>query len=126
MTIADSSTDARQTAGNFVARLFRGDVSLPITFWLWGVLIGGGISLMADIVRVFYHRPVRALQYGQYILDSLTYIEFGYWAFIVIALWRCAGKFRGNARWAKAVRASIVVAAVLLLSVPLIFLFGTH
>ena len=25
---------------NFVVRLFRGDISLPITYWVFGVLIG--------------------------------------------------------------------------------------
>lgn len=63
-----------EESGNFIVRLYRGDVSLPVTFWVFYMLIG----------TVVFFIPV---------------VNFFYYVFSTLALWNSAGKYEGLALW---------------------------
>ena len=59
---------------NFIVRLYRGDVSLPVTFWVFYFVL----------CNVAYFIPV---------------VNFIYWVFATLAVWNSAGKYEGLALW---------------------------
>jgi hypothetical protein len=92
-----SATATTQPAsGNFVARLWRGDVSLAKTYWIFGVLVGVALRLLSPAVtyevmshaRLMSAFDIRALLYGW------AAIVIIYSVFILIAIWRSANKYR--------------------------------
>jgi hypothetical protein len=75
--------------------LWRGEVGLARTYWLWAFLIGGGVALVVGS--------------GAAIVGTLTGTRFPYavaqaytiiWtAFISVAVWRSAGNYKGRTIW---------------------------
>ena len=85
---ADETSDTRH---GFIARLWRGEVSLPITYWVWGV--AGNIGWKFVIALAL------ATDMGMLaLLFALLYIV--YLVLIFVAIWRSAGRYRGNRIWA--------------------------
>ena len=78
LVLAMRLCDMEEESGNFVVRLYRGDVSLPITFWVFWFLIGSVtyfVTITFDVDNSIYR------------------------AFIALALWNSASKYQGLALW---------------------------
>lgn len=98
---------------NFVVRLFKGDVSLPITYWVFGVLIGSigsGVALSA-IESNFAQLSMS--ENG--VLLIYTFIGgFGtYSLFILVAIWRSANKYEGSSIWSYLAKFAVILNLVL-------------
>lgn len=84
---------------NFVVRLFKGDVSLPITYWIFGVLIGGIGSRLA-LSAIEYNFSKLSLHDNGELIMSLVFWGFvAYFLFIAVAIWRSASKYEGRPIW---------------------------
>jgi hypothetical protein len=87
-----------------MGRLWRGDVSLAKTYWLYGVVIN---ALIIFIFFIFLPDSLAAL------------LTFGYLIFISVSIWRSAGNLGPLKLWRDLARLA-VIASVLL---PLIGIF---
>ena len=86
----------RPASANFVVRLWHGDVSLAITYWVFGLL--GGVALRLLSPAVTYEVMAHAQSMSAFDIQALLYgwtaIVFVYSIFILVAIWRSANKYR--------------------------------
>lgn len=98
---------------NYLTRLFRGDVPLVITYWVFGVLIGNVFLLgLANIVDS--NRAWISLNVGTWLFISLFWLTFCYSIFVNVAIWRSALKYTGNAVWSSLAMVVVMVGFIIL------------
>lgn len=85
-----------QPPGQYFRRLWRGEIPLPETYWIWGV----AFSLIQGILVHFIPRVIDVM-----LLPFLT----AYSAFIWVATWRSSGRYAGPRIWAELARLAVVV-----------------
>lgn len=83
---------------NLVLDLWRGDVSLVKTYWLFGVVVG--ICFAITFAFVEYQSSGLSEGFGPVFIIGLIVAYFIYGIFINIAIWRSANKYQGPKRWA--------------------------
>lgn len=85
---------------NFILRLFRGDVSLFITYWLFGVVIGGigGKLALFALERNYSELNVIPGNRKYFILGAIAILLYS--LFVMVAIWRSASKYQGDKVWA--------------------------
>lgn len=83
----------------YIFKLFRGDIPLVITYWVFGVLVGGvGLRFAASVYEKNYFELVT--KNGNTSIALLFFFATViYSAFILTAIWRSAGKYEGNHIW---------------------------
>jgi len=105
--------DANHTKqDNYLVRLFKGDVPLVITYWVFGFLIGGLFARGILAVLEANFASLAMKEGGAPLIQSFYWLVIGYSAFILIAIWRSAGKFQGNSAWAILARAIVIINAI--------------
>ena len=92
-------------SGNYLTRLWRGQIPLGMTYWVWGVLLN---AFMRNLLIQGATTPYR-----------VTY--FVYYAFIMVAIWRSAGRYQGRRIWMMLARVSVILGVVF----TLLVLFNT-
>lgn len=92
---------------NYIVQLFRGDVPLPITYWIFGVVISLAFRIPRRIIESNY-LDIISYPLGAGLIVAFDWFVFGYGLFIFIAIWRSAGKFEGNKFWAILARIIVV------------------
>lgn len=89
---------------NLVRDLWAGDVPLAPAFWEYGVLYAillGAASTMGSLAL---------WSLDQMVLGFIVHIlPTPYAILTLVAVWRSAGKYRGDPKWAGAARAAIAV-----------------
>jgi hypothetical protein len=104
----------------FVFRLWRGEIPLVKTYWIYGCLVGLVIRLISPALT--YILVANSQSLSAFDVSFISYlwvlITVLYSVFILIAIWRSANKYelvkptrRGNAGLAKA---SVIVGAIIL------------
>jgi len=88
---SDSST--------IIGRLWRGEVSLPATFWGWGFLLNLGF-MIALVVVALEAAALYTVLYAVYLT---------YYAFMVVAIWRSSERFAGARVWASLARIAAMI-----------------
>lgn len=114
----ESNTAEHQLAENraaFFTRLFRGDISLPITYWVFGVLIGNVAFQIILKVIEFKYIDIATSQVGSWAVIAFYWLAIGYSIFMLIAIWRSAGKYKGKAVWAGLARVAVVLGTLVLI-----------
>lgn len=114
----ESNTAEHQITGDrvaFVTRLFRGDISLPITYWVFGVLIGNVAFQIIFKVIEFKYIDIATSQVGSWSVIAFYWLAIGYSIFMLIAIWRSAGKYKGKAVWAGLARVAVVLGTLALI-----------
>lgn len=95
------STDARRSKSNYIARHWNGDLSLPVSYWVNGVLVGAVAGVLLVFVRdVIETLPLRAMA-GITASAQLLAIAVTLWS--SVGIWRSASNHtsRGGSRgWA--------------------------
>lgn len=93
---------------DFVKQLWRGDVPLFKTYWVFGF----AVSILLNAIMMF----VVALQ-GE--MPSLEPLFLGLWVFttlyglfMAVAIWRSAGKYEGPKHWGLLARAVVVLSVL--------------
>jgi len=97
MELNTVATQAIENRSNFVARLFNGDISLPVTYWVFVVLIGNFAFQIVDKIIELNYIDITATQTGAWFVMGFYWLAIGYTIFMLMATWRSAGKFQGTA-----------------------------
>lgn len=96
---------------NYFVRLFFGDISLVVTYWVWGVLIGGAAFAIVSFIIDQNYLQIVATPYGEQLVTIFDWAWFGVGIFIWIAIWNSAGKYEGKF-WGGFARFMVFVAVV--------------
>jgi len=90
--------------------LWAGDVALPEAFWRYAVAYG----VLANIFTsgLFLILIVQDAPSGWLLPVFLLPVPYN--IFVVVAVWRSAGRYRGDRKWADLARAVTVVGMILL------------
>lgn len=94
-----------QPPGQYLRRLWRGEISLPETYWIWGVACS---AIQGIVLRVIKPPPLIELMLVPFLM--------AYVVFIWVATWRSSGHYEGPRVWAELARVAVaggVVIAVL-------------
>ncbi len=112
-SVASSPVDrSKGTGGNYLRRLCRGDVPLVITYWVWGVLVGGvGFTVLNAIVEVNYLR-ISTMAYGTIGIVAFYILGMAFAVFLWVAIWRSAGKYEGEG-WGAVARVAVVLGVLM-------------
>ena len=92
---------------SFVTKLWRGDLPLYITFWVFGMIVGTIVSVPVT------NFAINAPDTSTAAKTVWTVIAMLYTGFMCVALWRSANKYQGAPVWAIAAR---IYAAILFMS----------
>lgn len=101
--------DTSLKQSNFLVRLFRGEVPLVITYWVFGVAIGGlamglGIELMLTQIL-----QLAATEHGPMWISAMYWSFVAYAVFISIAVWRSASNYKGRFLYACLAKTAVVL-----------------
>ncbi len=105
---------------NFIIKLFKGNISLPITYWVFSVLIGNVLFSVVSQIIEFNYVDIMMTKFGYWTLNILYLFAIAYSVFILIAIWRSAGKYKGKTIWADLARIMVVLNVIVLISIFLL------
>jgi hypothetical protein len=88
----------------FISALWHGDVPLSTTFWEYGVVYGLLVNAAAGVASLALFSTDESL-WGL----VLHFLPAPYNIFILVAIWRAAGKYRGRTEWATAAKIAAVI-----------------
>lgn len=89
-----------------MARLWRGEVSLPVTYWVWGALFN---SLMRLLIVLVLFVTYRSLVVG----IGLAVLYLAYCVFIIVAIWRSSARYTGPRIWRDLARVSLALVLII-------------
>jgi hypothetical protein len=98
------------SGGNVFGRMWRGEVPLHRAFWTWAVIGGiavNGSTTIAMLILLVLGRPVEAVVVGYAVPTPYNVL-------VTVGVWRAAGRYGGDRRWADFVRAATVVGMTIL------------
>jgi len=102
-------TNIETSNTNYLVKLFKGDVPLVITYWIFGVLIGGIFVRGGYAILEFNYANIAIIDGGVWFFRSASWVIIAYSVFILIAIWRSAGKYNGNPTWGILARAVVII-----------------
>ena len=101
--LADSGTESvpavRQPSA-YVVRLWRGDVPLATTYWVWGLAVNVA-WLIVIVLTAATDAPMLGL--------IVSLLALSYAVFITVAIWRSAGRYKGKRIWAELARIAVAI-----------------
>jgi hypothetical protein len=114
MTKVSQSTAA---SGSYIARHWRGELSLPKSYWINGVIIGivcriVFTALLTVLVIGASSTPALALVFVVVVIANVAVVVWQ-----IVGVWRSAGNYTGSKVWTILARIAAVVAALYLLAV---------
>ncbi len=92
---------------NLVLDLWRGDVPLVKTYWLFGVVVG--ICFAITFAFIEYQSEGLSEGFGPLFIIGLIVLYFVYVAFINVAIWRSSNKYKGPKQWAILAKVMVIV-----------------
>lgn len=95
---------------SFLVRLFRGDIDLWVTFWVFGVSVSIFYKLIITLLIVNSQAVLEVGGRGLFIIVLL--VGLVYQPFIWIAVWRSANKYKGFSLWAFLAKFSVILGIV--------------
>ena len=96
----EQGLDARR---GYMVRLWKGAVSLPVAYWAWGVVGNGAWNILIELASPTDNSAL---------VLSLAALSMLYYVFIFVAVWRSAGRYRGNRIWADLARVSLALGLI--------------
>ncbi len=96
---------------NTLRRLWRGDLPLSQAFWNWAVIGAIAVNGLTSILFL-------TLIMNDYIVTAFVVgyvLSVPYNVFVTVGVWRSAGRYQGDRRWADLARI-VTVAAMTILS----------
>jgi hypothetical protein len=92
--------------GLVVSALWRGDYSLPVTYW--------GFAQLGGLVLAVPQLGLRVLQLNR-VADAIEGIALAYSVVVIVGIWRSAARYPGRRVWADLARAATVLPPILAL-----------
>ena len=96
-----------------IGRLWRGEIGLAKTFWIYGVVVSAILSQLAFRLNVV--RPPRS-GWIDIAAPAVTFISGVYLLFVAVAIWRSADRYGGPAVWPILAKLSVVAAVAVMLA----------
>ncbi len=93
---------------DLVKALWRGDIPLVVTYWLYGVL--GSLLLRIPLLIWEEYPPTSPVLAGVVLAYFVMIVV--YTVFIAVAIWRAATKYKGSSWWWSGLAKIAVVAGV--------------
>ena len=94
----------RPATRNPVARLWRGEFSLPMSYWVWGVLGNRVSGLAVNLVASSTDSPGPTLAVGA--------VSIVYFVIVTVGIWRSSSRYPGRRLWRDLARVSVALALV--------------
>jgi hypothetical protein len=91
---------------NYFIRLYKGDISLGVTFWGWFIL--ANLIIFEPMELLFNNINVVKLNISVFLMLGLTIFSFFYMAFILTAIWKSSTKHKGTSFWAKIAKLIVI------------------
>ena len=102
-----------EESNNYLARLYRGDIPLVITFWVFHVLTGlGMLGILAVATIIIIHKELFSIYSALILLVAPMLVLFLYYPLSSIALYNSAKKYQGNPIWQKLAMAISVLTII--------------
>ncbi len=79
----------------YLIKLYKGDIPLYITFWIFGMLIGHLLMTLVNTVVNLYMYQIIVYEL-QWLILLIFIILMLYNIFILIAIWRSSNKYQGK------------------------------
>jgi len=96
-----------------IGRLWRGEIGLARTFWIYGVVVCAILSQFAFRLNIV--RPPRRA-WIDVAAPAVTFVSGVYLLFVAVAVWRSAGRYQGAAVWPILAKLSIVAVVAVMLA----------
>ncbi|WP_072681875.1 hypothetical protein [Arcobacter sp. LA11] len=95
-----------QKSSNYFIRLFRGEISLPMTYWVWFFFIN--FIILTTSSFYFNNLPVELSTNQRYISIFIAIFSIFYSIYILIAVWRSATNHDGSKFWANVAKIIVI------------------
>lgn len=99
---------------NYLLRLFRGKISLPMTYWVWFLFVTFVLSVSLEFFSAQLGIDPTSTQ--AFILFGSSILVMCYIIFILIAVWRSATNHEGSRFWANVAKIVVVVNIIVVLN----------
>ena len=94
---------ALQLMTSYIGRLWRGEIALWVTYWVWGVIGSLLVALAITPMPIGIRFSMRLF---------LALLMLAYYVLIFVAVWRSAGRYPGRRIWAKLARGVLLMGLV--------------
>jgi hypothetical protein len=101
--------------GNYFSDHWRGDLSLPLSYWINGSLVTGATTGLVIAVQAQLEKGDYSLQALSAIIVALTTLATAVWLWGAVGIWRSAAKHvtrGGKAFWAGAAQTMVIIGAL--------------
>jgi hypothetical protein len=109
MSLESTQNPSTDKKPSFLIRLYRGDVSLAITYWIFCALIINILLLVISIIEINHEVAIIPGLNNELVEASVGLFSLVYVPFILIAVWRSAGKHKGSKFWANIARGIVII-----------------
>ena len=92
---SDSGVDVPHS---YLRRLWCGHISLPITYWIWGVVANFAWRILIALAAATNVPTLLLFLVGLHLVYSV---------FVCVAIWRSSGRYKGKRIWAELARISL-------------------
>ena len=115
MNKTDDQIDSHieDTKSNLIIRLYRGDISLPITYWVFGI----GTGLIFKLCSFFIESnltQIILIDYGLIFIKAFYWIGIIISLFMMVAIWRSANKYEKSPGWASVAKVIVVLNVIII------------
>lgn len=93
---------------HLLARVWRGQLSLPMTYWVWGVL---GNRVTFALVLAILSATTSAI-----VASTMLMAYASYFVFVAVAIWRSSARYAGPRVWRDLSRISLSLSTVRVLA----------
>lgn len=92
---------------NYFIRLYKGEIPLVATFWIWFVI--PNILLSSSLLNSYLEHSLDSEELSKIIFVLFFVISLIFYAiFILVALWRSASKYQGFKFWSNLIKLAII------------------
>ena len=103
--------DVKKTSSkeaNYLIKLFKGDIPLVVTYWVFGVLVGGVLIRILIAINEYNYASIALAQFGILYLQSFYWLTIIYSVFILIAIWNSASNYKGGS-WGTVAKVLVIL-----------------
>ena len=98
----------------FLKMLWRGEIPLGRTYWVFGVLFLGLLTIPSYFTVPIISGSANLEPSASIVFGRMAYaiFVFAYTVFVSVAIWRSAGRYEGRPIWAILARVMVVIGLI--------------
>tara|TARA_B100000029_G_scaffold502057_1_gene576654 strand:+ start:4010 stop:4324 length:315 start_codon:yes stop_codon:yes gene_type:complete len=97
---------ARKKNKNFFVKFWDGELSLPMSYWVVGVVISIPVGFVIGVLTALINAPA----------NSIYAFLIPWYVYIVVGVWRSSDKYKGPKFWAILAKIALVLGIVRLIA----------